>query len=83
MGWFALVALISGGPLAMALPRWARSFLNDMLIHAENAAQCLVLVSARLQTKGTWASTGGLPSAFTPVHPCDTANNTPSTLELI
>ncbi len=82
-GWFALVVLISGGPLTLALPRWARSFLHDMLIRAENAAQCLVLVSARLQTKDAWALTGGLPSAFVPVHPCDTANNIPSAPELI
>jgi len=52
-GWFAVVVLLSVGPFAA--PRWARVFLDDLLVRAEFAAQCLVRVSAGLQADACWA----------------------------
>ena len=51
-GWFAVVVLLSAGPLALPLPVWFRSFLAGVLTRAEFAAQCLVRVSVCLQAHG-------------------------------
>jgi hypothetical protein len=51
-GWLAVVAMLSGGPLAVPLPRSVRAVFADLLIRAELAAQYMVYVSARLQARG-------------------------------
>lgn len=42
---------VSGGPIALPLPRWARAFFDTLLIRAELAAHYLLSASAALQAK--------------------------------
>ena len=59
-GWFAVVAVLSGGRLAVPLPLWVRVFFDDLLIRAELAAQYMVQVSARMQARGDFAMAEGV-----------------------
>ncbi len=76
-GWFAVVVLLSVGPFAA--PRWARVFLDDLLVRAEFAAQCLVRVSAGLQADARWAVVAEVPS----LSESDSVDGVPSTAVLI
>lgn len=81
-GWFAVVALLSGGPFALPLPRWVRAFLSEMLTRAEYAAQCLVLVSAGLQAKGERGG-AGLRVSAPPLQQHQSGAGVPTTVALI
>ncbi len=50
-GWLAFFEFVSGGPIALPLPRWARAFFDALLIRAELAAHYLLSASAALQAK--------------------------------
>ena len=80
-GWLAVVALMSGGPLALPLPRWLRAFFADLLIRVEFAAQCMVQVSACLQAgqSGTVSSLRPMP-VLRPAHSVD---DVPSVVALL
>jgi len=82
-GWFAVVALITAGPLAVPLPRWVRAVFADLLVRAEFAAQCLVRVSARLQAGERWAVAGASRSAFVGLATANCADDIPSTTALL
>ena len=82
-GWFAVVALLSGGPFALPLPRWVRAFLRDMLTRAEYAAQCLVLVSARLQAGDRGVAVQNAPVSFLPLLSVQPVEDVPSTQILL
>jgi len=80
-GWLAVVVLVSGGSLG--LPRWARSFLADLIVRAEFAAQCLVLVSARLQTNERWAVAEDSPASVSRSEGGGAVDETPSVAVLL
>ena len=82
-GWFALMALVSGGSLAFPLPRWARSFFVDLIVRAEFGAQCLVRVSAHLQAGERWALAENSVSSFPVLEAGDAGEDVPSTAALI
>ena len=77
-GWVVMLGILSGGPLAVPLPRWVRAFFETLLIRAEYAAQDLVRVSTYLQANSGLVDPVGLP------RPCSEPNeDVPSALELI
>ena len=82
-GWLAVVALLSGGPFAVPLPRWVRAVFADLVVRAEFAAQCLVRVSARSQAGDYCAVIED--SRFSIVHldTGDRADDVPSTAALL
>jgi len=80
-GWLAVVEIVSVGPLRLELPGWARSFLLSLLIRAEFAAQCLVLVAASLAVKNGSAKRHPAPLPF--VKPVGCADDVPSTEMLL
>jgi len=82
-GWFAVVAVMSGGPFAVALPRWVRAVFADLLVRAELAAQCLVQVSARLQAGDRWGFVEDASSSFVPLDAAGRTDDVPSTAALL
>jgi len=80
-GWFAVVALLSAGPLAVPLPRWVRAVIADLLIRAELAAHYMVQVSARLQAQGDFAGLAGCDAAPAPTEM--TLDDVPSTAAIL
>ena len=82
-GWLVALALVSGGPLAVPLPRWVRAIFADLLVRAELAAQCLVQVSARLQAGHRWGVVEAAPSSFAPIAAAFRDDDVPSTASLL
>ena len=64
--WAFMLGILSGGPLALPVPRWARTFADTLLTRAEYAAQIMVLVSSRLQTTSGLADPIGAPCSQRP-----------------
>ena len=77
-GWVVMLGVLSGGPLALPVPRWIRAFFETLLIRAEYAAQNLVRVSVCLQ------AAGGLVDPISAPRPCVGAfDDVPSAQALI
>ena len=77
-GWVVMLGVLSGGPLALPVPRWVCAIFQALLVRAELGAQYLIQVSAFTQTSG-----GAIAAVSALRPPSENSDTVPSAQSLL